>query len=479
MSGSKSKSTSQRGVLATETRVTTGNADADAILGGGFLANSINIIMGAPGTGKTLFAQQLALNNADAKRPVLYFTTLSEPLSKVVTYLQSMSFYDEAKVGSAVLYEDLGNALVTEGPSAVVVQVSEAIKQNSPHVIVIDSFKAVHDLASSVAEMRRMVADLAGLLSAYDTTTFLVGEYEESEEARYPEFAVADGIIEFARYKETARDERYVRVSKLRGAGYREGLHGFRITDDGLEFFARLISPEFPPAYTASPDRISTGIAGLDAMLGGGIWAGSSTLLIGPTGCGKTTAAVQFCLAGVRQGEPALYVNFQENPTQLGRLVHSLSGGHVEGLADRWHAMYVSPVELQIDSLVGRAFAMVREHRVRRLVIDGVADLLFASRDLYRVHDYLYALSQQLAVSEVTSLFTFESGLGAGQTGRVTEELRFSSLTDCIIMLDLEATDRLRRSMSIRKLRNSAHDLRIVEFEITAAGLQVGRAQTT
>ena len=116
MSGSKSKSTSQRGVLATETRVTTGNADADAILGGGFPANSINIIMGAPGTGKTLFAQQLALNNADAKRPVLYFTTLSEPLSKVVTYLQSMSFYDEAKVGSAVLYEDLGNALVTEGP---------------------------------------------------------------------------------------------------------------------------------------------------------------------------------------------------------------------------------------------------------------------------------------------------------------------------------------------------------------------------
>lgn len=479
MSGSKSRSTGQRSEVANGRRVTTGNADADAILGGGFPVNSINIIMGAPGTGKTLFIQQLALHNADAERPVLYFTTLSEPLSKVVTYLQSMSFYDEAKVGSAVQYHDLGSALVTEGPKAVVAQVREAIKQSSPHVIVIDSFKAVHDLASSAAEMRRMVADLAGLLSAYDATTFLVGEYEGSEEARYPEFAVTDGIIEFARYKETARDERYVRVSKLRGSGYREGLHGFRITGDGLEFFPRLIPPAFPPAYSASPYRISTGITGLDEMLGGGTWAGSSTLLLGPSGSGKTTAAVQFCLAGVRHGEPTLYLNFQENPTQLDRLVHSLSGGHAEGLADRWHGMYVSPVELQIDSLIGRAFAMVREHRIRRLVIDGVTDLLFASRDLYRVHDYLYALSQQLALSEVTSLFTYESGLPAGHTGRVTEELQFSSLSDCIIVLNLEANDRLRRSLCVRKFRNGAHDLRIREFEITAGGLRVDEAATT
>ena len=479
MSGSTSRATSQHTEVAKGRRVSTGNADADAILGGGFPVNSINIIMGAPGTGKTLFVQQLALHNADAERPVLYFTTLSEPLSKVVTYLQSMSFYDDAKVGSGVLYQDLGSALLTEGLKAVVAQVREAIKQDSPHVIVIDSFKAVHDLASSAADMRRMVADLAGLLSAYDATTFLVGEYEGSEEARYPEFAITDGIIEFARYKETARDERYVRVSKLRGSGYREGLHGFRITGDGLEFFPRLVSPDFPPEYSASPDRISTGITGLDEMLGGGIWAGSSTMVLGPSGSGKTTAAVQFCLAGVRHGEPTLYLDFQENPTQLERLARSLSAAQAEGLGELWHAMYVSPVELQIDSLFGRALAVVRRHRIRRLVIDGVTDLLFASRDPYRVYDYLYALSQQLALSGVTSLFTYESGLSAGQTGRVTEELQFSSLSDCIIMLNIEANGRMRRSLSVRKLRNGAHDLRIREFEITAAGLRVGQARAT
>jgi hypothetical protein len=113
-------------------RVSTGNAGADSILGGGFIANSVNIIMGAPGTGKTLFAQQLAMHNADAERPVLYLTTLSEPLAKVVTYLQQLGFYDERKIGTAVRYEDLGEALAEHGISAMVSRLRQAIKQLSP-----------------------------------------------------------------------------------------------------------------------------------------------------------------------------------------------------------------------------------------------------------------------------------------------------------------------------------------------------------
>jgi circadian clock protein KaiC len=189
-------------------RVTTGNTGADAILGGGFPANSINLIMGAPGTGKTLFAQQLALHNATLERPVLYLTTLSEPLAKVITYLQQLSFYDDAKIGTAIHYEDLGMTLVERGAPALLARLREAIKEFSPGIIIIDSFKAVHDLFTSVSDMRLFVADMAGLLTAYDTTTFLVGEYSEEEATRYPEFAVADAIIEFARHKSGTRDGR-------------------------------------------------------------------------------------------------------------------------------------------------------------------------------------------------------------------------------------------------------------------------------
>lgn len=455
-------------------RLSTGNTAADSILGGGFPANSINIIMGAPGTGKTLFAQQLALFNADRERPVLYLTTLSEPLAKVVTYLQQLPFFDETKVGTAVRYEDLSEALVEVGIDAVVSRLREAIKQLSPRIIIIDSFKAVHDLSPSVADMRRCVADLAGLLTAYDATTFLVGEYTEEEIARYPEFAVADGIVELARRKRTTSDERYVRISKLRGSSYREGLHGFRITSEGLEFFQRLVSPEFSRDYLPASDRISIGIPGLDAMLGGGLWRGTCTLVAGPTGSGKTTTALQFCLDGVRKGEPILYLNFQENPTQLRRLVQSLSGGLDERSGELWHAVYLSPVELQIDSLIGRSFDMIRQAGIRRLVIDGVGDLLLAAGDAPRVHDYLYAFTQHLARNEVSALLTYETSMGQRyRAGSLTDQLHFSALADCIVLLDLEATDHLRRTVCVLKARNSTHDLAIREIEITADGLRV------
>jgi circadian clock protein KaiC len=456
-------------------RVRTGNPGADAILGGGFPANSINVIMGAPGTGKTLFAQQLALHNADSNRPVLYLTTLSEPLAKVVTYLQQLSFYDESKVGQAVLYEDLGAALMEHGIGALVSRVRAAIKDLSPSIIIIDSFKAVHDLSTSVADMRRFVADLGGLVTAYDTTTFLVGEYNDEEIARYPEFAVADGIVEFARRKRSSTDERYVRVSKLRGSSYREGLHGFRITAKGLEFYPRLISPEFPRDYAIATDRISTGVAGLDTMLGGGLYRGTCTLVAGPTGSGKTTTAIQFCLEGVRRGEPVLYMNFQENPAQLTRLVQTLAQGTDGQFSDLWHASYFSPVELQIDSLIGRSFELIRDAGIRRVVVDGVGDLLLAAGDPQRVHDYLYAFSQHMARNEVSSFLTYETGMSHLTRGAsLTDELHFSALTDCIIFLALEATDRLRRSARVLKARNSSHDLAIREVEITAKGLRIG-----
>jgi circadian clock protein KaiC len=161
-------------------RVSTGNPEADLILGGGFLANSINIVMGEPGTGKTLFAEQLLFRNADGQRPGLYLTTLSEPLSKVVAYLQQFEFYDENKLGTAVIYDDLGPVLAKDGPEALILRIREAIETSGPKIIVIDSFKAVHDLSSSVPRMRRLVSDLAGLLSAYDTTTFLPWRTESS-----------------------------------------------------------------------------------------------------------------------------------------------------------------------------------------------------------------------------------------------------------------------------------------------------------
>jgi circadian clock protein KaiC len=426
--------------------------------------------MGEPGTGKTLFAQQLVFHNAGGDRPILYVTTLSEPLAKVVKYLQKFDFFDESRMGTAVVYEEAGTELAEKGIGALVPMVTEWIRTLSPKIIVIDSFKALHDISPSMAEMRRVVHDLAGLLTAYDTTAFLVGEYASDQMATHPEFVVADGIVELLRHETGMRDDRFFRVRKLRGSSYREGLHALRLTSGGVKISRRLVSPQVPHGYSIVRERLSTGVAGLDEMLQGGLWRGSTTLLGGPTGAGKTTIALQFTLEGVRRGEPGLYVHLEENPTQLSFLVEGFgTDPDTPGL----HLLYHSPVELQIDSLVDQMFSLIRDRGVKRVVVDAVGDLVTAARDPQRLHDYLYALSQHFAVSGVTAIFTFETAR-PGITGGYAIDAPFSHLSDNILLLEAGITDdRTHRKLRVIKTRGSGHDPRVREVEITGEGVRV------
>ena len=451
-------------------RISTGSAPADRILGGGFPVNSINMIMGEPGTGKTLFAQQLVFHNAGGDRPILYLTTLSEPLGKVVKYLQGFDFFDESKLSGDVIYDEVGDELAEEGIGALVRKVKDRIKALSPKIIVIDSFKALHDIAPSIADMRRVVHDLAGLLTAYETTTFLVGEYSQEQMAVLPEFVVADGIVELLRHESGMRDDRFFRVRKLRGSSYREGRHALRLTAGGVRIYRRLVSPRTPPDYSVVRERLSTGVEGLDDMIGGGLWCGTTTLLGGPTGGGKTTIGLQFVREGLRHGEPGLYVHLEENPTQLSHLVQGLGTDPQE---PDLHMLYHSPVELQIDSLVDDMFRVIRTRGVKRVVIDAVGDLITAARDPQRLHDYLYALSQHFAVNGVTAIFTFETAR-PGITGTYTIDAPFSHLSDNILLLEMRIEqDRTERSLRVLKTRGSAHDPRVRKVELSAEGLRV------
>jgi circadian clock protein KaiC len=460
--------------MTTAARVSTGNPEADRILEGGFPANSINILMGEPGTGKTLFAEQLLFANAGEDRPSLYLTTLSEPLSKVVTYLQQFEFYDENKMGTSVVYEDLGAVLVEQGPKALLTRVREAIETIGPKIIVIDSFKAIHDLALADADRRRLVSSLAGLLGAYATTTFLVGEYRAQDVALFPEFAVADGIVEFARQKRSTTDERFIRVSKLRGSGYLEGLHGVHISAAGFKIYPRLVSPSIPEEYSTKRERVSTGVEGLDTMLHGGVWRGSTTLIAGPTGSGKSTMGLQFVLAGSRTGEPSLYVNFQENPTQLGYVLQAMTPkGSAE--ASKLHLLYVSSVELQIDRIIVDIFQVIEQHRIERVVIDAIGDLAMAAADTQRIHNFLYALVQRMTVLGITTFFVLEDVVHGPLESAVgpTEFDRLSYMCDNLILLEIQRGDRLRRRISVYKTRGSGHNEETRDMTITPAGVRV------
>jgi circadian clock protein KaiC len=453
-------------------RVATGSAEADQVLGGGFLKNSINILMGQPGTGKTVFAEQLVFRNAGEGRPILYLTTLSEPLAKVVKYLQRFDFFDATKLGTAVHYEDVGPALAKEGIGALLEAIQAAIRTVAPRIIVVDSFKALHDLSSSASEMRKMLYELTGTLTAYDTTVFLVGEYSEEHVRQLPEFAIADGIVQFLRSPTSRRDERFLRVLKLRGSAYAEGQHGFRITQGGLQVFPRLVSPEVPETYRTVQERVPTGVPGLDEAMGGGVWRGSTTLLAGPTGAGKTTIGLQFALEGVKRGEPSLFVNFQENPTQLAGALRSLGTDVAAARRRGLHLSYSSPVELQIDSVIVSLFRTVREHAIQRVVVDSVADLMSAASDPQRLQEYLYAFVQHLAVLGVTCVLTFETPGGVANL-TADASTRLSYMSDNIVLLGVPGPESPARSLTVLKARASAHALDARELSISAAGVSV------
>ena len=363
-------------------RVTTGSRELDSILGGGFPANSINIVMGEPGAGKTILAERLIFANAGAgKRPILYLATLSEPIDKLIRYLQQFSFYDEAALIDGIIYDSIGAELVEGGAATLLPKLREAIKQHMPQIIVIDSFKAIHDLAPSLPEMRRLLYEVAGLLAAYETTAFLVGEYCEDDIARFPEFTIADSMLALTRNKGGTQDERFLRVLKLRGSSYLEGLHAFSITSAGLDVYPRLISPELPPSYEILRERVPTGVDGLTAMLHGGPFRGTTTLVQGPTGSGKTTLALQFVLEGIKRGDRCLYVYFEENPDAARGPDQEPGFDVARARQQGLELLYKSPVELRIDSIISRIFDLIARPGSCRLAVDGVADLLLGARD--------------------------------------------------------------------------------------------------
>src|SRR5688572_1098320 len=168
-------------------RIATGCAGLDVILMGGIPANTITVVMGAPGTGKTIMAEEIAFYNATEEHPALYLTTLSEPLEKFIFHGQHYSFFDTAKVGKTVIYEDLGLIVRKAGVEKLADIVADMIVKYKPAFLFIDSFRGLNELLQSTIERRTVIFDLATVLTAYKCTSFLIGEYSEEMTMSLPE----------------------------------------------------------------------------------------------------------------------------------------------------------------------------------------------------------------------------------------------------------------------------------------------------
>jgi circadian clock protein KaiC len=450
-------------------RLASGIIRLDRILAGGLAENSINLIVGVPGSGKTILAQRYAFENGTVERPALYISTVSEPLDKIVRFGQTLSFFDVAAVGQRVFYEDVGSELANGGLAAVTKRLQALLIERLPGVMIIDSFKALTSYAGDERDYRSFLYELAGAVSAVRGSTFWLGEYGTEDIAAAPEFAVADSVIALGTRRVGDRSERMLEVLKLRGSAYASGQHGYRVTEHGLDVFPRLADARDDAGYEVADRRLGTGIPDLDAMLDGGYWAGSATLCAGPSGIGKTLMGLHFLREGAAQGEPGVIATLQENPSQLERVVRSFSWS----LDDAVHVLYRSPVDIQIDEWIYALFDAVERLGARRVLIDSLADLQFASGDDTRFREFIYSMTQRFSRAGVSVFMTSElPDLFA--VGRLSDH-GVSHLSDNVLLLQyLRDGSSVRRALTVLKSRATRSTAEVREFSIAKDGIVLG-----
>ena len=462
-------------------KLPTGIPGLDDILGGGLPEFSFNIIAGSPGCGKTTLAHQFIFKNATPQRPALYFTVLGEPALKMLRYQQQYSFFDLSKLKSSIRFINLSQVLAERGLQGILEEITKEVEASNPGIVVVDSFRTVvRKVPESEVQVQMFVQHLGLLLSGWEATTFLIGEYVESEMRDNPVFTVADGLFWLYQIVEGNSVVRKLQVMKLRGQTSVPGLHTFRITDHGLQTFSRTLGLTTARKQIRGGKRLSMGIPALDAMLGGGIPEGDSLLIAGSSGTGKSLLATQFIDAGLREGEPGIVAVFEERPEEYAARASSFGLQLEAPIRDgNLAVIYLRPLDLSVDETMQEILDVIKKTGAKRLVIDSLAGFEMALSPGFRSNfrESLYRMIFALTGLGITILSTVEMEESFTQLLFSTYSISF--LTDDIIRLRyVEIEGQLRRIMMIIKMRGGAHSKDICEYEITSKGVIIGERLT-
>jgi circadian clock protein KaiC len=462
----------------------TGVRGLDDILGGGIPEFSFNIIAATPGCGKTTLAHQIAFANATAKKPALYFTVLGEPAMKMLRHQQQFSFFDEAKVGTAIRFVNLSDVVLGQDLDAVLKEIIQQVTAASPSVVVVDSFRTVVRqvvAGSGEMDMQSFIQRLAQFLTSWEATTFLVGEYVEDEIRDNPLFTIADGLLWLWQVTERNSVVRKLQIMKLRGQASVPGLHTIRINSHGMQAFSRTLGLTSTKGRPARPRRLSLGIPELDKMLGGGIQEGDSLLVAGPSGTGKSALATQFIAEGLRHGEPGIMAIFEERPEGYTQRAGTF-GLHLKAAeqAGTLETLYLRPLDLSVDETMQEILDAISRIGAKRLVIDSLVGFEMALAPGFRAdfRESLYRMIGALTGAGITILSTVE--VEDSFIGLPFSHYAISFLTDDIIrMRYVEIDGQLRKVMVVIKMRGGNHSKDIREYVITDKGVVIIQPRQT
>ncbi|WP_442920541.1 ATPase domain-containing protein [Massilia sp. S19_KUP03_FR1] len=477
MSMTESSSTHQPSATP---RMSTGIAGLDTILGGGLTPQRIYLVEGTPGTGKTTVGLQFLLEGVALGERGLYIT-LSETQDELEAVAAShgwsiaafsiVELASETELDANSQQSIFHSSEVELGETAR--KVMTRVDDYKPARVVFDSLSELRLLAQNPLRYRRQILALKQFFSTRACTVLLLDDRSATTSDQQLH-SIAHGVIRLEQLpQEFGKERRRVSIVKMRGIKFRGGFHDYILDTGGIVMFPRLVAADHSGAF--QPMIHSTGMPGIDAMLGGGLAAGTNTLVVGPSGIGKTTLSAQCLLAALQRGEAASLYLFDEGLgtffARTAALAMDLSGYIASG---QLKVQHVDPAELAPGEFAHMLRGDVENMGARFIVIDSL-------------NAYLQAMpGEQYLTLQMHELLTYLNGQGVttvlilgqhGLIGDIRADIDMSYLSDATLMLRFfESNGRLHRAVTAIKSRISDHALTIHELRIGAAGIEVGAA---
>jgi circadian clock protein KaiC len=452
-------------------RVTTGVRNLDALLKGGFPKGSTTIVGGTPGAGKTTLVQQICFHQASAKQRVLYFNTLSEPTAKTLRYMSQFGFFDHSKLVAGVEFVDLGIILRTQGVDEVSALVMKHLKRVKPSIVVIDSFKVFEDLTTSREELRKFGYELAVNLMAWEATTFLIGEYGAQEIQSNPLFSIVDGLLMAVQRLESGEQQRFVQIVKMRGTDHSRDEHPFVIGQEGVEVFAPRVTIQREDRGPSGP-RCKTGISKLDELLGDGIPRGSSLLIAGVAGTGKTMLSLEFVYRGAEAGEKGIVFSFEETEERLRASARGL-GWNLDREIERGmvEIVFIPQPEILVEGHLEMMRERIAALGARRVAVDSLSVFLHKVKDPQVAREKTFQISSLVQNAQAVGFLATDIPYGSDRISRFGVE---ETVVDGVILLSSTSEGLERhRYLEVYKLRNTAHLKGRHDMLIGAGGITV------